>query len=199
MTRAGGAGTVEACVLAAGRGSRMGGAKHLLELDGVALLERVVRALAASGVARVFAVLAPGDADGAALAQRIGVAVVRAESADEGRAASVRAGVRAASPAAAGLLIALADQPFLVAGDYAALLAEFARAPDAIVRARYAGEPGTPVLFARARFPELLELSGRDGGRRVIAAHPEAVRFVDLAAGRGRDLDTPDDLPARKT
>jgi molybdenum cofactor cytidylyltransferase len=62
------------------------------------------------------------------------------------------------------------------------------------VRARYGAEPGTPVLFARSYFPELLELRGRDGGRRVIAAHPAAVRFVDLPTDRGRDLDTPEDL-----
>jgi hypothetical protein len=44
----------------------------------------------------------------------------------------------------------------------------------------------------------LLELRGRDGGRRVIAAHPAAVRFVDLPTDRGRDLDTPEDLPVRR-
>ncbi len=66
------------------------------------------------------------------------------------------------------------------------------------MRARYAGEPGTPVIFARAYFPELLALEGRDGGRRVIAAHADQVRFVDLPAERGRDLDHPEDLPARR-
>ena len=195
MTARGDAPVLDACVLAAGRGSRMGGAKHLLALDGAPLLERVVRALGQVRVARILAVLAPGDTAGAALAERLGVAVVRAESADEGRAASVRAAVRAVSRDAAGLLIALADQPFLEPGDFSALTSDFARAQGAIVRARYAGEPGTPVVFARAYFPELLELSGRDGGRRVIAAHPDAVRFVDLPAERGRDLDRPEDLP----
>jgi molybdenum cofactor cytidylyltransferase len=186
---------IEACVLAAGRGSRMGGAKHLLALDGVPLLERVVRALATTSAARVFVVLAPGDADGAALAERLGVGVVHAESADEGRAASVRAAVRAASREAQGLLFALADQPFLEPHDFELLIAELRQSPRAIVRARYDGEPGSPVLFARDYFPELLELRGREGGRGVIARHPDAVRSLDLPAARGRDLDRPDDLP----
>ncbi len=182
-------------MLAAGRGSRMGFAKHLLALDGVPLLERVVRTLARTSAARVFVVLAPGDVEGASLAARLGVVALEAESEDEGRAASVRAAVRAASSRAAGLLIALADQPFLEPDDFAALLAEFERAPAAIVRARYAGEPGTPVIFARAFFAELLELRGREGGRSVIARHAEAVRAVDIPAARGRDLDRPEDLP----
>ena len=183
-------------MLAAGRGSRMGGAKHVLPLDGVPLLERVLRTLARTSATRVFVVLAPGDADGAALAERLGVAVVRAESANEGRAASVRAAIRAASPDANGLLCALADQPFLEPADFEQLFAVLRREPHAIVRARYDGEAGSPVLFARDYFPELLELRGRVGGRSVIARHPDAVRSVDIPAARGRDLDRPGDLPA---
>jgi molybdenum cofactor cytidylyltransferase len=186
---------IEACVLAAGRGQRMGGAKHLLELDGVPLLERVVRTLAATSVARVAVVLAPGDTAGAALAEWLGAVVVFAESADEGRAASVRAAVRATSPQAQGLLFALADQPFLEASDFELLLAALRRAPHAIARARYDGQPGTPVLFAQDYFAELLDLRGREGGRSVIARHLEAVREVDIPSARGRDLDRPEDLP----
>ena len=173
----------------------MGGAKHLLTLDGVPLLERVVRTLAATSVARVAVVLAPGDAAGAALVDRLGAAVVFAESTDEGRAASVRAAVRATSSEARGLLFALADQPFLEAGDFELLLAELRAAPRTIARARYAGEPGSPVLFARDYFAELLELRGREGGRSVSARHPDVVRLVDLPAERGRDLDLPEDWP----
>lgn len=183
-------------MLAAGRGSRLGGAKHLLALDGVPLLERVVRTLAATSAARIFVVLAPDDVRGAALAETLGVAVVLAEDPDEGRAASVRAAVRAASPDAIGLLFALADQPFLEAADFERLFTELRAEPGAIVRARYAGEPGSPVLFARAFFPDLLELRGREGGRSVIAAQADALRFVDLPPPRGRDLDRPEDLPS---
>jgi molybdenum cofactor cytidylyltransferase len=188
---------VEACVLAAGRGRRMGFAKHLYVLDGAPLLERVVRALSATAATPIRVVLRLGDAEGLELARRLRVDAAFAEREDE-RSSSVRAAVRGVGPDAAGLLVALADQPFLESGDFAALLAEFGRDAQGIVRARYAGEPGTPVIFSRACFPELLQLEGRDGGRRVIEAHPDQVRFVDLPPERGRDLDTPEDLPARR-
>ena len=184
-------------MLAAGRGSRMGGAKHLLPLAGVPLAERVVRALRSTGAARVSLVLAPDDAPGRALAASLGVRAIPAESPDEGRAASVRAAVRACAPETNALLIALADQPFLEPADFERLLAAHRADPRArtIVRARYGADPGTPVLFAREHFAELLQLRGKDGGRKVIEAHRERVFPVDLAAERGRDLDTPDDWP----
>lgn len=186
-------------MLAAGRGRRMGFAKHLFALDGVPLLERVVRALRGTSATMIRVVLRPGDTAGAELARSLGAAPLFAESADEGRAASIRTAVRATGSDAAGLLVALADQPFLEPRDFESLLSEFGRAAQGIVRARYTGEPGTPVIFSRAHFPELLRLEGRDGGRLVIAANEDQVRPVDLDPVRGRDLDTPEDLPARKT
>jgi len=190
---------VHAVVLAAGRGRRMGGPKHLLPVGEPAqpMLARVVLSLRTAGVSGISVVLRPGDASGEACALAYGAGPVPAEDPEEGRAASVRAGVRAAPADASGLLFALADQPFLAADDFAALLAAFAAAPDAIVHACYAGARGTPVLFARRFWPELLALRGRDGGRRVIAAHPEAVRGVELPPLRGRDIDRPEDLGAR--
>jgi len=184
-------------VLAAGRGSRMGGAKHLLALDGVPLLECVVRALADTSAARVSVVLAPGDVAGRALVESLGADFVFAENTDEGRAASVRAAVRATSTGASGLLVALADQPFLSCADFEALLGEFTRSPRGIVRASYAGEPGSPVLFAREYFAELLALRGREGGRTVIAGHLGELRAVELPREHGRDVDRPEDLPER--
>jgi molybdenum cofactor cytidylyltransferase len=183
-------------VLAAGRGRRVGGAKHLRLLDGVPLAERVVRALRATSAARVSLVLAPDDRDGRELAERLRVPAFPAEDADEGRAASVRAAVRASAPESAGALIALADQPFLQAEDFELFFAAFRAEPRGILRAQYGDQPGSPALFARAHFAQLLTLRGRDGGRAVMARHPDAVRSIALSPERGRDLDRPEDWPA---
>jgi len=186
--------SVQAVVLAAGRGRRMGGPKHLLPVEGRPMLARVVDALRASHAEGVVAVLRPGDDAGAALLAEMGVEVAFAEPADEGRAASVRAGVRAAPPDR-DLLFALADQPFLRAEDFDALIRLRAGGAGAsIVHALYAGERGSPVLFAAAYRDELLALRGAQGGRAVIAAHPGAAVGVDLDPECGRDLDSPADL-----
>jgi CTP:molybdopterin cytidylyltransferase MocA len=190
---------IHAVVLAAGRGRRMGGDKHLLELadaQGVraSLLAHVLRHLRPLELAGITAVLRPGDADGERIARAERAEVAWAEPADEGRAASVRAGVRAA-PSAAGWLFALADQPFLLPEDFAQLLAVARAEPSCIAHARYAGERGSPVLFGARFREELPALRGSEGGRVVLQAHPDAVRAVDLDVERGRDLDTPADLP----
>lgn len=172
----------------------MGRPKHLLEVAGEPMLGRVVRALRVPRVAWVCAVLRPGDRAGAALAESLGVRVAWAEDPDEGRAASVRAGVRASPPQADGLLVALADQPFLEPGDFGALIDAFEASSSGLVRASYDGAPGTPALFAASYRDELLALRGGEGGRAVLGRHASRVRTVPLDPGRGRDLDRPEDL-----
>lgn len=184
---------MDAVVLAAGRGSRMGGPKHLIEIDNVPMLERVLRALSDSRVVRVSLVLRGGDAEGSALADRLGIPWTFAETPEHGRAASVRAAIGSVDAAAAGLLFALADQPYLLGSDFDLLLDAFAR-DKGIVRASYDAEPGSPVLFARSFFSELAALAPGEGGRVVLTRHPEAVRNVPLDPARGRDLDRPEDL-----
>ncbi len=195
--------SVHAVVLAAGRGRRMGGSKHLLPVEGHPMLARVVEALRATRADGLVVVLRPGDDAGAALLAELGVDVAFAEPADEGRAASVRAGVRA-SPPDGGLLFAMADQPFLRAQDFDALIAAHAAlaahgdgeaGAASIVQAIYAGERGSPVLFGAEHRDELLALRGAQGGRAVIAAHPGQAKGVELDPEHGRDLDVPDDLP----
>ena len=183
--------TVGAIVLAAGRGRRMGGAKHLLPVDGEPMLLRVVAALEASSASELVVVLAAADDAGAELLRARGTAFTRAESADEGRAASVRAGVRA-TPEDRDLLFALADQPFLRAEDYERLIAT--ADPGGITHAAYAGARGSPVLIGRRYRSELLELRGGEGGRVLIERHAGEARAVKLDPGRGRDLDWPEDL-----
>ena len=64
-----------------------------------------------------------------------------------------------------------------------------------IIRARYAGKEGSPVLFHASLIPELQQLSGDEGGRSVIRAHREEMAFVDAAEERQMaDVDTVEDL-----
>ena len=159
------------------------------------MLLRVITALRDSRAGRIAVVLRPGDEAGERLVRGLGVEVRTAERVeDDGRAASVRAAVGSARPEASGLLMALADQPWLRAEDFDALLRAFESGSAGIVRARFAGSPGTPVVFARRYFEELSSLPPGEGGRAVISRHPDDVAAVDLDPERGRDVDRPEDL-----
>lgn len=172
----------------------MGEPKHLLEIDGTPMLARVLRALAASRAVPLLCAVRADDARGAALAKEEGARAVAVEAADEGRAASIRAVVGAAPPDASGFLIALADQPFLCAADFEALIAVHEQDPDAIVHASYGGRRGSPALFAARDRAALLSLRGEEGGRVLFGRSPGRLRAVALDPGRGRDVDTPADL-----
>jgi molybdenum cofactor cytidylyltransferase len=91
----------------------------------------------------------------------------------------------------------MADQPFLGAGDFDALIEAALSSGRGIIHASYEGARGTPVLFSAAYREQLLELRGSEGGRVLIVRNPEDALACELPAARGRDLDTPRDLPGR--
>jgi molybdenum cofactor cytidylyltransferase len=56
---------------------------------------------------------------------------------------------------------------------------------------RYAGRRGNPVLCDRVLFPELLQVTGDQGGRPVLERHREDIAWLDVADPLpGADLDT---------
>ncbi|MEO8704599.1 MAG: NTP transferase domain-containing protein [Kofleriaceae bacterium] len=186
---------VAAIVLAAGRSSRMGTNKLLVELAGKPLVRHAVDAALGSS-ARPVIVVTGNDAAGvrAALA---GCEVTYVDNPDyaSGMASSLRAGI-AAVPDAAGALVCLGDMPRITSAHLAALLAAFADAADdgTIVVPTHERKRGNPVLWGRRRFAEIATLAGDVGARALIERHPDAVRWVALDDAILVDVDTPEAL-----
>ncbi len=190
--------TVAAIILAAGRSSRMGSHKLLLPYRGRPMVSWVLAAACASQADPVIVVLGHEaervegalQADGAFL-------TVRNPRYAEGMSTSLKVGLAAAPQEAAGALILLGDQPLITPQIIDAMIAESARAPEAIVAASYRGRRGNPVLFPRRYFAELEAISGDEGGRSVLARARERVRLLEIDdALAGRDIDTPQEYQA---
>src|SRR5260370_17652597 len=49
-----------------------------------------------------------------------------------------------------------------------------------IVAPLYAGKRGSPVLFDASLFPELLEVTGDEGGRTVLERHRQDLELVEM-------------------
>ena len=49
------------------------------------------------------------------------------------------------------------------------------------------------MLFSRALFPELLQVTGDQGGRELLARHQAEVAMVDLNLESPVDIDTKED------
>jgi molybdenum cofactor cytidylyltransferase len=182
-------------VLAAGQSSRMGVPKLLLPLGNRTVIAHVVGAALASRLRPVVVVLGH-EADRLRAALPPGdLVVVENPAFATGLATSLGAGLVALPGDLTGVVVALADQPLLTSAhlDRMADAAETSGVP--IVAASYGGRRGNPVYFSRAYFPELLAVTGDEGGRTVIARHADDVVLCELGdEGAGVDVDTPSDF-----
>ena len=190
---------IDAIVLAAGLGTRIGRIKPLIEIDGEPSLGIILRRVAAAGVSRPVVVLG-NHAE--RIRERVDLAEARVivnPNPEHGMAGSLRLGLMAVPDQAAGAMILHADMPFVEEVTIRSVLGA-ARTGVRIAAASHGGQRGFPVYLARACLPELLEtLTGDVGARDYIARHIEELTLVEVE-GEGclRDIDTPEDLPGKK-
>ena len=185
---------ITALVLAAGAGSRFGGAKLLATLSGRRILQHVLERAREAGVGEIVVVLGDDvDAVEAAIDWR-GARRVRNPDPGRGLASSLQVGMAAISRDSEAVLILLGDQP-LVAADTLRALLDAPRGPARpIIVPAYAGGGGrNPVLHGREAFGLVVGASGDRGLGPVLDAHPGLVREVPVA-GANPDVDTRDDL-----
>lgn len=195
MTESGIEGTA-AIVLAAGRGTRFGGAKMLAELDGRPILQHVLDAAAGAGLKPVVVVLAAdAKAVHAAMSWRDEF-VTPNDELERGISYSLQIGIWALLEShVARTLVLLGDQPRLSAHQLRPILASPLDAKRPIVVPRYDGIPGNPVLLERAAWPLAHQLTGDQGMSQLFASRPDLTRYVDIE-GDNPDVDTPADLAA---
>jgi len=182
--------TTGALLLAAGRGTRMGGANKLTALlDGKPV---VVHAADAALVAGLELVVVTGDRAAEVRASLAGrdVTFVDAPDYTEGLSASLRAGIAAVPADWDAVLVLLGDMPRL----QPATLATLAAAPGIVVP-QHNGQSGNPVRWPRRHFPALAALTGDTGGKALFQHLEIDVLAVD-DPGILADIDTPQALAA---
>jgi len=99
---------------------------------------------------------------------------VQCVEAEKGQAYSLHAGIVAAMPMEPkGILVLLADQPFLSVLTINQMIEKFLKLSEMkksvqFVAARFEGVPRPPVIFSPGVFPELLQLKGDEGARKIL-------------------------------
>jgi molybdenum cofactor cytidylyltransferase len=176
-------------LLAAGSATRFGSDKlrHALP-HGVPIAVQAARNLKME-LREVVAVVRERDA--AAMFEGCTVAVC--ENADEGMGASLACAARAAGPRD-GYIVALADMPFVRPSSIAAVRAALEKGA-ALAAPYFRARRGHPVGIAGAFYPQLVELGGDEGARRIVGANES--RLVKIPVGDPgvvRDIDRPEDL-----
>jgi len=186
---------IDAVVLAAGSGSRMGQIKPLVPVNGEPALGIVLRRLHEAGLPGAIVVLGK-DADD--IQQAIDLSDARVIINDHparGMSSSLALGLAAVSERAQGALIFHADMPFLMARTIRRIIST-ARTGARIAAPVYRGTRGFPVYLEQSCFRELVAmLAGDAGARGYLAAHAGDVSRIEVDdAGCIVDIDRPEDL-----
>jgi len=185
-----------ALVLAAGASTRFRGAKQLARLRGEPLVARAVEAIPPSRVGEVVVVVGH---ESAAVAKALGRRRVRlVENPDyrRGMASSIAKGVAALESGSPGVLLLLADQPFVSRGLVGRVLEAFEEGGgERLVAADYGGFVAPPAAFPRAYFGDLSGLRGDRGARSILDANASSLVRVRVRRRRAAlDVDTKADL-----
>ena len=172
----------------------MGGPNKLLALfQGRPLVRLTAETALASRAGEVVVVTGHQDERVAAALTGLDVRLAHNRDYQSGLASSLKTGVRAVSADAAGALVMLGDMPDVTAADLDRLIAAFAKSGGtAIVRATHGGKRGNPVILPRALFPEVARLEGDTGARHIVESESNPVIDVEIGAGAGIDVDTPE-------
>lgn len=108
-------------------------------------------------------------------ARELGMNAVFSLESEKGASFTIKAAINVVKPVDRIMFVA-ADQPYLSADTVQRLIDSRAE----IACAAYNGECGNPVVFSAKFIPELLELTGDMGGRKVLARHREVCELVDV-------------------
>jgi molybdenum cofactor cytidylyltransferase len=194
---------VGAIVLAAGLASRFraaGGSeatKLVAKLDGEPIVRSVAEAALASKARPVVVVAGHARSSVEAALAGLDVEMAFNPAFASGLASSLKAGLSAMPPDAAGALVLLGDMPRIEPQLIDALIDAFLEREGALAAAPLLeGRRGNPVLIGRGLFEAAMRLDGDEGARRLIRAL-SADELVEVAASDAEaafDIDTPADL-----
>lgn len=188
---------ISGVILAAGRSSRLGRPKQLLDLNGEPLLRHTIRTALGAHLSEVILVLGHQASEIASSVGELGQRTVVNPDFADGQSTSLRAGLAALDPAAAAVIFLLGDQPQVTAAFIDALITRFQETAAPIVMPTYSGIPANPVLFAAELFPELANVTGDEGARAIVKRHRADVLHVPVSDGPPpQDVDTDEDYQA---
>lgn len=180
-------------VAAAGRSSRMGQPKALLEIEGEPFVRRLSRVFLEAGVSKVVVTVPKPPADEAVREALVGLDVVASPNRyfDEGLLGSLKTALELL-PNARGIVLTPVDAPFASVELVRALLYALERGARAAVPSA-GGRRGHPVGFSAACFEALRAAEG--GPREVLASLGDTLALVPWGDERVTwNLNAPADL-----
>ena len=183
-------GNMGCVIMASGLGTRFGGNKLMASFQGKPLIQWGLDATEGIFSRRVAVTRHETVAE---LCRGQGIEVIYHNLPN--RNDTIRLGLQAIAQEVDGCMFCPGDQPLLARDTIAALGLSAANDKERIWRAAWEDEVGSPVLFPKKLFPELLTLPEGKGGSFVIKKYPGQVGKV-LVRDKAElmDIDSPEDL-----
>jgi molybdenum cofactor cytidylyltransferase len=186
---------LEGIILAAGESRRMGYPKPLLKIGDRTFIEHIAGTMLAVVPRLVIVLGAHRDRVRAAIPHDTRIEIVENPNYARGQLSSLKVGLDAIQPHAAGALVHLGDHPMVRVETFRAIVDSYDETGKPIVIARHNGHRGHPVIFDRELFGELQSCPEEEGARYVVNSDPSRITYVDSDdPGINLDLDTPSDL-----
>ncbi len=182
-----------AVVLAAGSSTRFGRTKQLEQFEGMSLAAGALRK--AESVCGKRSVLVTGKdwQEVATTCEPLAGYFVINNDYEQGLASSIACGVRSVAESADAILLMLADLPLVTTEHLTKLVNAWAESPRTIVASAFEDTLGPPVVFPKADFHALLQLTGDRGAQPIIDANKERVQAIACEEA-AFDIDRPEDL-----
>lgn len=182
-------------ILAAGNSSRLGRPKQLLKYKESTLLKNTISE--ALKVENSFVIVVIGSNHNLIEKELNSPEILFSYNLEweNGMSSSITKGLNELlllNPDCERCVLAVCDQPFVTDSVFENLINEAIKAKKGIAASAYSETLGTPVLFHKKYFQELLELSGQEGAKKLIKKYAEDVVSVSFEKGN-IDIDTEED------
>ena len=176
---------ISAVILAAGESRRMGKQnKLLLRLGGETLLVKLVTSVCASDVGQVLVVIGHEAEKIRNELNDFSLNFVYNPNFSEGMTTSIKSGVKEIPKDCDGLLICLADMPFINTSEINKLIHAYVqnrvKGESLIVVPVFKGQRGNPVLFSKEFQNDILKHKNKSGCKEVIMNNTESVMEIEM-------------------
>lgn len=190
--------TIKNCavvILAAGQSSRMGQPKQLLKYQNKTLLQHAIDTAKQSSVQSIIVVLGSNADIILPETDVFGIQVVKNDDWQTGMASTIGCGIqtlRTQNTDVDAVILMVCDQPFATSDLLNSLIEKQKETGKSIIASQYGGTIGTPALFQKQFFTELMELKGDSGAKKVMMQDKDLLATVPFSKG-SIDIDTIDD------
>ena len=181
-------------ILSAGNSSRLGSPKQLLKYKDTTLVQHTISAAEKSTFRPIVLVLG-AHAEEILKSLQLQVKYLVNQNWEQGISTSITAGVKKIlelNAECTDIIITVSDQPHISTAVFQALAKERLNNKKHIIASRYAQAIGTPVLFNKKYFEDLLSLQGHTGAKPILQKNTEDITTVPFELG-DIDIDTQTD------